>query len=299
MGGTEGIGINFLEETFGSLQANPDHRLHAVAARRVLRALLPNLSTDIRGHMRSQQELREASGYQDQPSSFAELLRILDGELRLITPTDPEGKDEIGRMKDEIRESADSSFIPHPSSFGYYQLTHDYLVPPLRDWLTQKQKETWRGRSQLTLEERSVEWNRRPNHGHLPSMWEWISIWILTDRKKWTKPQRKMMRKPFIAFPLKFLMLFSTCLMTGSILVNGLIVIMTGQNQFALTIDDAVHNQRLWEEHERQEASQKQFIAQHNLVYTKIAQMRLRMHSMETELESVKLENKALRKLSE
>ena len=27
----------------------------------------------------------------------------------------------------------------------YYQLTHDYLVPSLREWLTRKQKETRRG----------------------------------------------------------------------------------------------------------------------------------------------------------
>ena len=29
----------------------------------------------------------------------------------------------------------------------YYQLTHDYLVHSLRDWLTRKQRETRRGRA--------------------------------------------------------------------------------------------------------------------------------------------------------
>jgi len=92
VGGTAGVGVNFLEETFSSPQGNPDHRLHAVAARSVLRALLPELGTNMRGHMRSQADLLEASGYQDRPSEFADLLRILDGELRLITPTDSEGE---------------------------------------------------------------------------------------------------------------------------------------------------------------------------------------------------------------
>ncbi len=32
-----------------------------------------------------------------------------------------------------------------------YQLTHDYLVPPLRQWLFRKQRETRRGRAELRL----------------------------------------------------------------------------------------------------------------------------------------------------
>ena len=43
--------------------------------------------------MRSCQELMEASGYGDRPKDFEELIRILDSEIRLITPTDPEGSE--------------------------------------------------------------------------------------------------------------------------------------------------------------------------------------------------------------
>ena len=43
MGGTEGIGVTFLEETFGSPTANPKHRLYQGGARKVLKALLPRL----------------------------------------------------------------------------------------------------------------------------------------------------------------------------------------------------------------------------------------------------------------
>lgn len=88
IGGTSGIGVNFLEETFVSRSANPQHRQHEVAARGVLRALLPEVGTDIKGHRRSHQQLLDASGYASRPAEFATLLRILDGELRLITPTD-------------------------------------------------------------------------------------------------------------------------------------------------------------------------------------------------------------------
>ena len=91
VGGTEGVGVTFLEETFSSPQANPKHRLHQKAAQAVLKALLPETGTDIKGQMRSEGELQEAAAYADRPREFADLIHILDNELRLITPTDPEG----------------------------------------------------------------------------------------------------------------------------------------------------------------------------------------------------------------
>ncbi len=69
VGGTEGIGVTFLEETFSSTIAPPKHRYHQNAARAVLKALLPESGTDIKGHMRSRQDLMEASGYGDRPGN--------------------------------------------------------------------------------------------------------------------------------------------------------------------------------------------------------------------------------------
>ncbi len=176
VGGTQGIGINFLDETFGSRNANPDHRVHQKAARDVLRSLLPETGTDIKGHMRSHEELMKSSGYSDD-LHFHDLLRILDGELRLITPTDPEG-------------SAESS-----QQFGsrFYQLTHDYLVPSLREWLTSKQKETPHGRAELLLEERSALWNSKPEDQRLPTWQEYLNIAEFVVSEDWTEPQRLMM----------------------------------------------------------------------------------------------------------
>src|SRR5262249_19747600 len=114
--------------------APPQHRLHQDAAQAVLKSLLPQSGTDIKGNMRSKQELLEASGYAAQPKDFDALLRILDGELRLITPTDPDGAD----------SERSASRIKVVAGVRYYQLPHDYLVHSLRDWLTRKQKETRR-----------------------------------------------------------------------------------------------------------------------------------------------------------
>ena len=92
------------------------------------------------GNMRSRQELLHISGYAGRPGSFDNLLRILDKELRLITPTDPEG---VGAGRDPDSDAGRN----------FYQLTHDFLVAPLRKWLNQKQRETARGRAELRLDE--------------------------------------------------------------------------------------------------------------------------------------------------
>jgi hypothetical protein len=182
VGGTEGVGVTFLEDAFASPTANPKHRLHQKAARAVLKALLPEAGTDIKGTMRSHAELLQASGYVTRQKDFDDLIRILDNELRLLTPTDPEGKDD-----------ADTSTLQ--SGAKYYQLTHDYLVHSLRDWLTRKQKETRRGRAELLLADRAGVWNARPENRQLPSLPQWVSIRLLTRKKDWTPAQRRMMRR--------------------------------------------------------------------------------------------------------
>jgi hypothetical protein len=168
VGGMEGVGVTFLEETFASTALRSLQK----GAQTVLMALLPESGTDIKGHMRSYEELREASVYATRPDEFDNLLRILDREVRLITPTDPEGIDT------EVRQRQGAT------GGKYYQLTHDYLVPSLRVWLTRKQKETRRGRAELRLAERSALWNSKPENRHLPSFWEWANIQLILQQQK-------------------------------------------------------------------------------------------------------------------
>ena len=201
VGGAAGVGVSFLEETFISPQANPKHRMHQRAAQAVLKALLPESGTDIKGQMRSEEELRAAAGISGRPRDFQEVLHILDNELRLITPTEPDGKDEGGGRKNEeggtavADQGSPSSALRPPSSARYFQLAHDYLVHSLGDWLTRKQRETRRGRAELRLAERSSLWNSKPEPRHLPSLLEWLRIRTLTDSAHWTERQRKMMRQ--------------------------------------------------------------------------------------------------------
>ena len=185
VGGTEGIGVAFLEEVFSASTASPEYRYHQRAARAVLKEFLPKSGTDIKGTMRSYAQLWEASGYGDHNTDFDDLIRILDSEMRLITPIDPEGK---------VADAADS-VTQLPSGTRYFQLTHDYLVISLRDWLTRKQRETYKGRAELRLMERAETWSTKRENKQLPTFSEWVSVFALTDSKKWTELERATMQR--------------------------------------------------------------------------------------------------------
>jgi serine/threonine protein kinase/formylglycine-generating enzyme required for sulfatase activity len=339
IGGAEGVGVAFLQDTFSSASANPRHRLHQKAARAVLQALLPAANSDLKGTMRSQAELLAASGYENRPRDFDGVIRILDSELRLITPADPEGVagggwcvagENVGGAGSKERKKDDHSALqtagglaashglggepgnpgvpqsgafwprqPDPSGGGvdtrehrggpgpgayegvpqsfehgsgfsygagnpstpestsgppgasgagespglerpdqphaerlaqgtretpglgvgasppatrhappttrYYQLTHDYLVPALRAWLTRKQKETRRGRAELLLADRASVWTARPENRQLPSLLQWLQIRLLTRKKNWTPVERTMMRRASVVHSLTVL----------------------------------------------------------------------------------------------
>ncbi|MGE3807989.1 MAG: serine/threonine-protein kinase, partial [Gemmataceae bacterium] len=169
-----GLGSIFIEQTFAGPAAPPAHRLHQRAASAVLRTLLPDEeSASTKGQIRTQQELLDVSGYRYNSTAFAELMKILDQELRLVTPiADLDGNDET----------------------TCYRLTHDYLVPALRHWLNARRRQSHRGRVLLRLADRTAEWNLHPVRRHLPTLWEWLDVHLFTRRRDWTAPQQAMLR---------------------------------------------------------------------------------------------------------
>ena len=182
IGGAEGVGVAFLEETFSATNTSARFRHHQQAARNVLKSLLPEGNTAIRLR-RTAQELLAASGYEKRPEDFTDLREMLDGELRLITA--------IFLENDENTVTKDSEDTFKATS---YQLAHDFLVPSLRAWLTRGQKETHRGRAELLLADRATVWNARRENRQLPSIVQSLQIRWWTKRRDWTKPQRLMMR---------------------------------------------------------------------------------------------------------
>jgi formylglycine-generating enzyme required for sulfatase activity len=236
VGGAHGIGVAFLEEKFGSAAL----RAHEKAGQSVLKALLPESGSNIKGNMRSYQELAQASGYANRLHDLDALLRVLDHNLRLITPTDPEDAVSVGWVERRtaaqgppgapgatVGQRPPQADSTHPTAATVercYQLTHDYLVPALREWLTRKQKETRRGRAELRLAERAALWNARRENRHLPSLPEWLSIRTLTDSAHWAEPQRMMMRQAARTHGWR-----SALTMAGTIAVVGAAVVLRNQ----------------------------------------------------------------------
>lgn len=181
VGGAAGIGVAFLEETFSSPRSDIRCKRHLPAVRGILKALLPDIDSEIKGSSKTSEELQLAAGYEHRPSEFLELITLLDSELRLITPKEK-----------QLNTSSHSPLaVPHSPS---YQLTHDYLVPSIREWLTRKQKETATGRAELKLEDRTTLYTSRKEQRYLPGFLDWLQILILTRRKHWTTAEAAVMR---------------------------------------------------------------------------------------------------------
>ena len=182
VGGSEGLGLRFLEDTFDSQTGRRNYLIgeeDVVAVQSVLRKLLPDSGLSIRGRTRTYKELYEASGLTGHWKRFEELLSILDTETRLITPT------ERARGVDGLTPKTSSTF---------YQLSHDYLVPPIRMWLSRKQGETRQGRAELRLSDYSAFWNEKPENRRLPSVFVFLNILTFTRSNYWDESQTKMMR---------------------------------------------------------------------------------------------------------
>lgn len=208
-GGVKGVGVAFLKESFDSRDISPLRKRHADAAWRVLQSLLPPPGTEIRVHSRTEKELAAAARYTDRPADHAELLRLLDDELRLITP----------------------AFADQQKAVGY-QLTHDYLVSPLREWIESKRRKTRSGRAELTLDERASTWIAEPTNRNLPSLVEFLRIVTFTSSRQWTAPQRRAMARACwmharnAGFLLAFFLL--TIFATATVLMPKLVAMLMG-----------------------------------------------------------------------
>jgi hypothetical protein len=172
LGGWRGLGVKFLDKAFGE-GAPPYRQIHQRAAREILHCLLPASGVDIKGRVHSRSHLLTASGYADRLDDFEELVRVLDSELKLVTPID---RGVLG------------------GSEPRYQLTHDFLVPAVREWLAAKQRETRSGRAELLLAERAALWGDRREPKQLPTIVEWLRIAVLTPRHRWGRLERGVMK---------------------------------------------------------------------------------------------------------
>lgn len=177
-GGTEGIGVAFMEAKLNGPGAHPMLRSHVEIVRQVLELLLPQSSTSLKGRARTRAYLLEHVADHCRADTLDRILELLDSELRLITPTGTDSAD--GDSTITIREPA-------------FQLSHDYLVPTIRTWLSASQAATRRGRATLRLKELASLWSGQAELRYLPTGVEWLQFRLLTDKRRWSERERKMM----------------------------------------------------------------------------------------------------------
>ncbi len=182
LGGTQGIGVSYLDREVGR-ESTAARRVHSDAARRVLAELLPAVG-DIKQSLVTRERLLEVSGYAESPRDFDSLMRLLNRELRLLTPVRADAQDES--------HDSDSESGPFHRVTAY-RLTHDFLIPSIRQWLDRDLRGRRAGRLQLLLNEQATIWADRRSKRYLPTWSEYLLLRLYTRRRSWTAVQARMM----------------------------------------------------------------------------------------------------------
>lgn len=167
LGGWKGLGVHFLESSFADKRTS---RFES-ACRPILQQLVPKSGSQIKGARRTFRQLLDAMPDRD-PTRLTEALEFLDRNLRIITPTESESNSV------EVQQ---------------FQLTHDYLVTPIRDWLSKKEKETREGRAQMRLRDLAEQWESEKKSRFLPGPLEYVTIAALTKKRNRSTNEKSLL----------------------------------------------------------------------------------------------------------
>jgi serine/threonine protein kinase len=171
LGGVDGAAILYLKESFDSQSAPISRRTVAPPCRDILSRLLPLQKLDIKSSAKSKVELQTMSGIDLPDFAFENAIRVLETELRLISV--------VGQTTDGT---------------PLYSLTHDYLVRPVKDWITEHQESTWHGRARNQLTALASRYELDPSARNLPTTLEWVTIRMACPRSRRTATEQKLMR---------------------------------------------------------------------------------------------------------
>ncbi len=198
-GSAKHVGIEFLEQTLGESTSNPKYRFHREPMIAVLEALLPSAGVDIKGKFQSKQELADATGLTNDGDTFETVIVMLDNELRLITPTEP-----------------DAGTSNSDTNASFYQLTHDYLVPSIREWIETIRGQSIQGRSLMKLTELSERWRHTKDRRFLPGLLEFMSMVWHVPRRQVSQNGRELLNRAAWFYGSRiFLVIGLVCLAIG------------------------------------------------------------------------------------
>ncbi len=177
------VAISFLNNMFGTA-ASQSHQSLEPLIRKILAVLLPP-SGQIKGPVVPLVQLRNACESEQSASIFEDVIRLLDSELRIITPASH--RTDERPSTNQPGQSSSRSVEPG------YQLSHDFLVPAIRRYLLDDQRGSRTGRALLLLAEQAEAWHARPSNRLLPSLSEWMTIRFSTSSAQWNNRQKSFM----------------------------------------------------------------------------------------------------------
>jgi serine/threonine protein kinase/formylglycine-generating enzyme required for sulfatase activity len=167
IGGTQGAAVRYLQESLEAKYAPVGRRALLTPCRELLRAMLPASAGEIKAASLSLVEWLTAAGMEDTPVARS-AVGLLENDLRLVTP-----------------------IVNQPDGQPAYCLTHDYMLAPLRTWLADSDRMTFRGRAGLKLRELATSYERTASPRHLPSTLEWLAIlWSIPASRRRPSEQR-------------------------------------------------------------------------------------------------------------
>ncbi|MEM7386756.1 MAG: formylglycine-generating enzyme family protein, partial [Verrucomicrobiota bacterium] len=149
LGGIEGIGQRFLNNIASRLENDAKFRDLHQSFTPLLSELLPDAGVPLKKTGQSTSHL--ASRLQTTRENLEPLLVYLDREERLIAPAGEKERD--------------------------WQLSHDFFVSPVREWVHRDQQKTFRGRLSVRKSDQTAIWNSRGRRREfLPGWLSWIQF---------------------------------------------------------------------------------------------------------------------------
>lgn len=211
VGGVAGTGEKYLELAFGANSRDKRLYRHREAVQAMLESLLPTEGSDIRGAIRSESELIKAAGMQQQTQLFADLINSLEGQMRLITRSDPEV---VRSMLPDQTNRAQSDV--------HYQLTHDYLVPSIRAWLENGWGLTPAGRAKTHLRKLAKLVVPGQTPPKLPTSMEWLTWQFILPWNSLSQPERQVLRAAGMRFAKQLGAILVLISVAGLLAVQGM-----------------------------------------------------------------------------
>ena len=184
-GGFAGIGESYLEDVFDDATSTIP-KTEKEVAKNILLALLPSTQRNIRPAPISEKTLRSNLA-KPKEEHFMAAIRWLVLDLRIVTQIIDSTP--IDKLDENTGTSTDNRERYH------YQLTHDSLVPSVRDWINRKKRDSWRGRAELRLAELTQDHLSRPDKSTFPSFAETIAINLAIPKQNLSPEQSLYLKK--------------------------------------------------------------------------------------------------------